>query len=301
MGAERDNEDLKTLGSGLKTARESKGLSLNDVHDKTRISIAVLGAIENGRFDQLPPGPYARNFIRSYADFLGVDSQPILEHFKRESGRVAPPVLQKADLTAGPAFDRRYWKYLALGVVLLLLLSGLTLLFNSRWDGGSLGIPGFGPEEAARKVLPGAAGGAGKEGGAVPISPAPSQAAPELLPSPVAGTDNPPSPPLRGAYPQGQETPPVVDDPTGRSTRPEGTTGPYQLGIEAKEKTWLRIKADHGEVYESILNPGERINRQAREHFSVEIGNAAGVVVSFQGRPLENLGKRGQVVHLELP
>ncbi len=299
MGAERDNEDLKTVGSGLKTARESKGLSLNDVRDKTRISIAVLEAIENGRFDQLPPGPYARNFIRSYADFLGVDSQPILEHFKRESGRVAPPVLQKADLNAGPAFDRRYWKYLAAGVALLLLLSGLTLFLNTRWSGGSLGIPGFGPEEAARKALPGAAGGAGKEGVAEPISSAPSRTDPELLPAPVAGTDRPPYP-LRGASLQ-QEKPQGVDDPAGRTTRPEGTTGPYQLGIEAKEKTWVRIKADHGEVYESILNPGERVNRQAREHFSVEIGNASGVMVSFQGRPLENLGKRGQVVHLELP
>ena len=111
MGSEQDNEDLKTLGSGLKTARESKGLSLKDVNEKTRISVSILDAIENDRFHLLPPGVYTRNFIRTYADFLGVDSQELLDHFTKEREQTAPPVLQKTiDISA--VNHRRYGKSL---------------------------------------------------------------------------------------------------------------------------------------------------------------------------------------------
>jgi cytoskeletal protein RodZ len=107
-----DNEDLKTLGSGLKTARESKGLSLKDVNEKTRISVSILDAIENDRFHLLPPGVYTRNFIRTYADFLGVDSQELLDHFTKEREQTAPPVLQKDDADISAVNHRRFGRSL---------------------------------------------------------------------------------------------------------------------------------------------------------------------------------------------
>lgn len=50
-----------------------------------------------------------------------------------------------------------------------------------------------------------------------------------------------------------------------------------------------------------VIQRGDIVERSADEAFIVDIGNAGGVDVSFQGKSLGNLGKKGQVVHLKLP
>ena len=50
-----------------------------------------------------------------------------------------------------------------------------------------------------------------------------------------------------------------------------------------------------------MLRPGDRIAEETSEKFDLIIGNAAGVNISFQGKPLGSLGKQGEVVHLTLP
>ena len=66
----------------LKTARENSGLTLKELFERTRISVVNLEAIENGDFHLLPVPIYARNFIKTYADALGVDSKPVLQRYE---------------------------------------------------------------------------------------------------------------------------------------------------------------------------------------------------------------------------
>ncbi|NBC31507.1 MAG: DUF4115 domain-containing protein [Alphaproteobacteria bacterium] len=77
-------EHFWTVSSVLKRARESLGLSLFDVADVLRIRLVQLRAIEEGRFDELPGTVYAIGFVRSYADFLGLDSDRVVEMFRDE-------------------------------------------------------------------------------------------------------------------------------------------------------------------------------------------------------------------------
>jgi cytoskeletal protein RodZ len=81
---------------------------------------------------------------------------------------------------------------------------------------------------------------------------------------------------------------------------PVNTAETYKVTMEAREMTWLRITADSNPPYEILLQPGEKIEREA-SHFIVVIGNAGGIDIRFQGRSLGNLGNQGQVVHLTLP
>ena len=74
----------------------------------------------------------------------------------------------------------------------------------------------------------------------------------------------------------------------------------YHLSIEATELTWLRIGEGQNSPYEVLLQAGEKIERRAPS-FVIDIGNAGGINVEFQGSPLSNLGEPGQVVHLRLP
>jgi cytoskeleton protein RodZ len=73
------------------------------------------------------------------------------------------------------------------------------------------------------------------------------------------------------------------------------------LVIEARELCWVRITEDRAPSSQVLLKQGDRIERTAADFFLLDIGNAGGVNLTFQGNALGSPGKRGQVVHLRLP
>jgi hypothetical protein len=74
----------------------------------------------------------------------------------------------------------------------------------------------------------------------------------------------------------------------------------FVLMIHATEETWIRMQIDDREPYQVLLDPGEKISHKA-SRFNMDIGNAGGVRIQFDGKTIENLGKSGQVIHLRLP
>jgi transcriptional regulator with XRE-family HTH domain len=60
----------------LRLRREARGLSVDDAAKATRIPVAHVEAIEAGRFDDLPEGPYRAGLLRAYAAWLGVEPDP---------------------------------------------------------------------------------------------------------------------------------------------------------------------------------------------------------------------------------
>ncbi|WP_413292180.1 helix-turn-helix domain-containing protein [Bdellovibrio sp. HCB185ZH] len=81
---------MKKTGEILKAAREEKGLSLNEVALSLKISSKVLKAIEEGDESQLPAKTFLRGFVKSYATFLRLDADKILESFYEEMGSTRP-------------------------------------------------------------------------------------------------------------------------------------------------------------------------------------------------------------------
>ena len=71
-------------GSELRAARERRGEDLRAIADSLRIRRVQLEALEESRYDDLPGRAYAVGFIRSYAEYLGLDSVDIVERYKTE-------------------------------------------------------------------------------------------------------------------------------------------------------------------------------------------------------------------------
>jgi cytoskeletal protein RodZ len=69
------------IGNTLRTERERRGLTIDDAAEATRIRATLLAAIEAEEFDRLPGPTYARGFLRSYAELLGLDPQPLVDEF----------------------------------------------------------------------------------------------------------------------------------------------------------------------------------------------------------------------------
>ena len=71
--------------------------------------------------------------------------------------------------------------------------------------------------------------------------------------------------------------------------------------LRAVDTTWVRVAPEGAPVTEETLQPGAVREWRSAGHFRVSLGNAGGVEVELDGRPLPTLGERGQVVHATLP
>src|SRR5688572_18020061 len=86
-------EDAAARGVGalLRDARQRRGWDIQSCAAQLRIRAAVLEAMEAGRFEKLPNGAYALGFVRSYADFLGLDRDEIARRVKAEAAALSAP------------------------------------------------------------------------------------------------------------------------------------------------------------------------------------------------------------------
>lgn len=78
-------ESHSSLGQALRLAREAHGVSLDEAAAALRIKAAYLHGLETGQYDQLPGTAYAIGFVRTYADYLGLNGADLVQRFKAES------------------------------------------------------------------------------------------------------------------------------------------------------------------------------------------------------------------------
>src|SRR5579884_3950779 len=93
---------MSDFGSTFKNARESMGLTLEQIAAETRIGTRFLKAIENEQFHLLPGGIFSRGFVRSYAERLKIDPEKAVADFERQSSYREPVQLQDLRVTAPP-------------------------------------------------------------------------------------------------------------------------------------------------------------------------------------------------------
>jgi cytoskeletal protein RodZ len=72
------------FGERLRKERESRGVSLREMAEATKIGKRYLEALERNEFDALPGTVFAKGYIRNYAEHLGLDPEPLLEDYQRE-------------------------------------------------------------------------------------------------------------------------------------------------------------------------------------------------------------------------
>lgn len=160
-----------SIGEQLKRAREAKGLSLDDVANRTRIPIRHLQNIEREEWDALPAATYAVGFTRNYANALGLDGPSIARTLRERIGgpshrAAAPEYYAQADPARVPP------KSLIFVVIFIAILVGAYLL----WRSSALG--GFGNPAQPVEIQ-------------VQQAPAPTPAQPAAPPQPQAAAGQP--------------------------------------------------------------------------------------------------------------
>jgi len=85
-----------TLGETLRQARLDKGVSLADAARETRIRRGYLEALEAEDVAALPPMVYTRGFLRSYAEYLGLSPEAMVDLYQPSARREPSPALRSA-------------------------------------------------------------------------------------------------------------------------------------------------------------------------------------------------------------
>ncbi|MBL7058450.1 helix-turn-helix domain-containing protein [Patescibacteria group bacterium] len=76
--------EAASVSEQLRLSRQKKDLSLEKIAKYLEINVRYLKALESGDFSTLPPGTYAKNYLREYALFLGLNYHELLPLFEKE-------------------------------------------------------------------------------------------------------------------------------------------------------------------------------------------------------------------------
>jgi transcriptional regulator with XRE-family HTH domain len=87
---------MSDIGQTLREARMRARIDMSEVETRTKIRARYLRAIENEEWDLLPGPVYIKSFLRTYADYLGLDSRLLVDEFKREYERPSDHELHAA-------------------------------------------------------------------------------------------------------------------------------------------------------------------------------------------------------------
>jgi cytoskeleton protein RodZ len=78
---------MADIGTTLREARIRARIDMTEVEARTKIRAKYLRAIENEEWDLLPGPVYVKSFLRTYGDFLGLDSRSLIDEYKRQYER----------------------------------------------------------------------------------------------------------------------------------------------------------------------------------------------------------------------
>ncbi|MEX2270884.1 MAG: helix-turn-helix domain-containing protein [Vicinamibacterales bacterium] len=257
------------FGGTLRSARERKGVSLRHIANATKISMSALEALERNDFDRLPGGIFSRSFVRAYADEVGLDPDQTVADFLKEAGQTfePPPAIAQEDTPLLPEH------------------ADPALEFRQSWKPSRMF--GLGPWTAIVLLV-----------GVIVVFltvRGMDRAAPAAAPPAVAGA---PAQPQQAAQPgAGQAT--AAPNPTGPI--PDLNPGqPMRLVLTPSANCWVELTVDGTLRVSRVMAAGERETHDIQEGALLQVGDAAAMTFTINGRASKPIGDSGQVETLRI-
>ena len=307
---------MTPVGESLRRERLKRNLELEEISHDLKISTRFLQAIENDQYDKLPGGVFAKSFVRQYARLLGLNEEdladqvqqmlgppPEIPQFAEKAASVPPIQVPKVDEweTVG---DKRFhwsgWLSAAVFVAVMLVCSAVY-----AWIQRPKSIT----TAQASPPMHSAAQSATQAAAQIPTqAPAqnPAQGAPPT--APVTAQQVPP--PVVAPTPQSSPVQPPVASATAPDRKPaEANASPAPTGataapnpaatvhveITADEAVWVLARTDGKYAFSTTMDPHTTRNVEGVKEVTLRLGNAGGVSISLNGKPIGPAGPKGQV------
>jgi len=283
---------MASLSEKLRRERELRGISLKQISEDTKIGVRFLEALEEDKLELIPGEFYRRSYLRAYARYLGLDEDRAVNAYtfaNQERGDDDEVDDARKRSSMAPWLP---WVLAACAlfiVVVLYLRSNVT----PADDGGDANAP---PPASMRNVANAAtedamSSSAANSEPAVAELPPPMEA-PALSP---ASTAVPVLTPSR-SNPTSPSTDHAPDQAVHQAdSQPMPGDGTLRFVVAVSESCWLEIEADGEIVTTGLKDEGYRRTFAADTEVRLWLGNAGGVSLWVNDRPLRSLGRAGQV------
>jgi len=123
---------MESIGHFLRTERELRQLSLEELAQTTRIPLRSLQLLEEDRLDGLPGDVFVRGFVKSYAKAVGLPFEEALRRYEESSRPSRNPALAALPSMAQPDRGRRFGLAIALVILLILFTLALSIVLRPR-------------------------------------------------------------------------------------------------------------------------------------------------------------------------
>ena len=311
--------ELYEIGQQLRETREKKGLSLHDVHDKLKLSVHVLEAMEKGDESNLPHPVYTRGFLQEYAKLLELDWEELtaaLDQLYQPEQEMEEPVEIPSTLkmASKPSLLSLLLKGIG-GILLLALVVGLVWFLITPFFAEN---PTDSVSEPEAKVAENATSGrsADPEGKELQAAFEGRNASevPEATgekDSKVSAEQTPVEEPAANSTGQGDDLKEsgvsgedeVVDSNGSQAdSTPSATLATSfsedetarLMQVTASEDCWVMAEQD-GETREYYLRPGDTVKLSFDETLRLRLGNSGGVSLILDGREYPFDGEKNEV------
>lgn len=90
----------------LSVLREKRGVTLEQIAERTKISMRFLRAIEEGEYAKLPGGIFATSYLRQYAAVIGFEEAELLDHYNAIVNPSAAPTTGQPEASPRGILER---------------------------------------------------------------------------------------------------------------------------------------------------------------------------------------------------
>lgn len=281
------------FGSALREARDKAGLSVADVANTLKVTESTVEALEDERYEELPPQPYIRGYVRRYARLVGLDAGPLTAGFDIvEADPVVHAVVPRSPWASFADFSRQSWGVVYGSIVLVFVI----LIGGALW----WAWPGGNAEQAAPETEAAADPGLGDSEPAFADDPLPAVDEPVVVSTPrvepdpaldsalvLPATPEPPAPLPLTAGPSEPEVIDVDAVADGTATGEDGLAQSDVITFVFESECWVEVRdRDDDLVHGDLGRGGETVAVRGEAPFSILVGNAAVVDISFNGEPV---------------
>lgn len=320
------NEPTKfqELGTALRQQRERKGLEIEDIALRIKVSAKNLQAIEAGSPDGLPQPVFTRGFIRSYAQVLEMDLGAVETLLKEAFPEVmvnninAERTTDAREQSVGinsPAVPKKFFAGLGLLILLGAIGAGVWLYLGGldKLTGSTTAAPvGESPQitrqpdagEAPPRPDPARDENPAPAAEGAPAAPPQAESTPPSATPPAAMASSQPAAPPAAQPLQTSEQPAsgtaVSSTVVRTSSNPPAGVHQVQISV-VSGRSWIGIQADNTTSRNFELRAGSSYRLEFRQKASITIGNAAGVQVTYNGQRVPFTAREGEVKILRFP
>ena len=278
-----------SLGSLLRRSREERHIDLDEAASVTRIRRHYLGALENEEWRKLPSQVFVKGFLRSYAEFLGLDTEMVRGLYLKTcpSQRYEPHVLKEVRPPSGR------WHLIIIIPVLALALVAATIYLKRS----NISIVGKAFQYLETQSIVERKGDAVQEQVDRGLEDTKKEAVLSKDEGLAEKEEKPTSRPESG-----EDTIILEESVIPGETKEEKPLSPqFILTAKVTSQTWIAIYIDEEPVKEYLFQPGETMRWTADKGFDILVGNAGGIEFLLNGKEVGYLGPEGRVVRVKLP